>query len=80
MKTLLPAETERECVRWAGNIRLISRNVRIARFIICIMERFRQELIFAGAIKTFSDRYGLGYADKESAINAANSLACPEGK
>ena len=35
---------------------------------------------FSGAIKTFSDRYGLGYADKESAINAANSLACPEGK
>ena len=35
---------------------------------------------FSGAIKTFSDTYGLGYADKDSAINAANSLDCPEGK
>lgn len=33
-----------------------------------------------GGIMTFCDLYGLGYSDKDSAINAANLMNCPEGK
>ena len=35
---------------------------------------------FSGASLNFSNTYALGYADKESAINAAASMSCPEGK
>ena len=35
---------------------------------------------FSGASLNFSNAYGLGYADKESAINAAAGMSCPEGK
>ena len=34
---------------------------------------------FSGAIMTFSNTYGLGYANKDSALAAANALPCPEG-
>lgn len=34
---------------------------------------------FSGAIMSFSNTYGLGYADKASAVSAAGSLSCPEG-
>ena len=38
------------------------------------------DIDISSAILTFSNTHGLGYADKTSAVNTANSLSCPEGR